>query len=151
MSRKASSRGERLDEGGGLAEDGHDLVADLAVAGEAGRDDLGLGAEADGASHRHGRAAAEGAGLVGGGGDDAAAFGGAADEDGSTAQLGAVVLLDGGVEGVHVGVDNVPQGGGMRVRTGHGATLTEDEHLFRLEARWRMCFSAGGRDAGRGG
>ena len=58
----------------------------------------------------HGGAYAVLAGLVGGGADDGAlALPG--DNDGAAAEVGRVTLLDGGVEGVHVDVDDLARRG----------------------------------------
>src|SRR5881628_1668374 len=89
-----------------LTEQPHDLLRDLTVAVEARRDADCLATEAQGAAHRHRRADAEAAGLVGGGHDDAPPFGRPADDDGLATQLGVVELLYGGIEGVEVGVDD---------------------------------------------
>ena len=45
--------------------------------------------------------------LIGSGANDATALGAAAHDDRAATQLRAVTLLDGGVEGVHVDVQNV--------------------------------------------
>jgi len=64
-----------------------------------------VGAERARLHRRHGRAHAEAARLVGGGRHHAAARR-TADDDRPPAQLGAVALLDRGVERVHVGVED---------------------------------------------
>ena len=90
-------------------EDLADLARDGAVAGEVGRDEDGVWAEALGADGGHGGADAEGSGFIGGGADDGAVAA-PGDDDGFAAEGGIVALLDGGVEGVHVDVNDLAGG-----------------------------------------
>ena len=95
-------------------EDLADGAGDGFVAGEVGWDEDGVGAEALGGNGGHGGADAELACLVGGGADDGAlALPG--DDDGTAAEVGGVALLDGGVEGVHVDVDDLARRGMVRL------------------------------------
>ena len=84
----------------------HDLGGGGAIGGEVGRQAAQMGAEGAGASHGHGGADAEAAGLVGAGGDDAAAVRRAADGEGGAAQGGVFLLLDGAVEGVEIKMED---------------------------------------------
>lgn len=97
--------GEGFDEVGVPPEDTVYLLGDLAVEGELRRYEYGLGAAAAGGGGGHGRVQAEAAGFVGGGADDGArSFPG--DDEGLAAQFGAFAQFYGGVEGVHVDVDD---------------------------------------------
>ena len=89
-----------------LGEDRADLTRDLAIDVEARRNEEELRAFAPRRDRRHGRAHAEGAGLIACRRDDAA-LARAAHRDGLAAQLGFVALLDRRVEGVHVDVDDL--------------------------------------------
>ena len=82
------------------------MPGDLRVAVKTGRDADGGRAEAEGAAHGRGGADAEAAGFVRRGHDDAAGLGRPADDDGLAFEVGVVVLLYGGVEGVEVGVND---------------------------------------------
>jgi len=56
---------------------------------------------------RHGAVDSELAGLVRGGADHAPRLGVACDDDGFASQLGSIALLHGGIEGVHVHVNDL--------------------------------------------
>ena len=84
-------------------------AGDGAIAGEVGRDEDGFGAEALGGDGGHGGADAEASGFIGGGADDGAVAA-PGDDDGFAAELRVVSLFDGGVEGVHVDVNDLAGG-----------------------------------------
>jgi hypothetical protein len=102
--------GEGFDEVSVALEDLADGAGDGLIAGEVRRDEDGLRAEAFGGDGGHGRADAVLAGLVGCGTDDGA-LALPSDDDGTAAEVGRVALLDGGVEGVHVDVDDLARRG----------------------------------------
>jgi hypothetical protein len=89
---------------------------------------MAFGAEAFGAQGGHGGTHAEAASFVGGGADDGAVAQ-PGDDDGLAAQLRIVALLDRGVEGVHVDVDDLANG--------HGRRVAGKRRLFRV-SRWLM-------------
>ena len=97
---------EGFDEVGVALEDLAGEARDGAVAGEVGRDEDGLGAEALCCDGGHGRTNAEASGFVGCGADDGA-LAAPGDDDGFAAELRVVSLFDGGVEGVHVDVNDL--------------------------------------------
>jgi len=97
---------KRFDQRRVAAEQGHDLARDLLVARHPGPEENGLGAELLRPDAGHGRVDAKGSRLVGTGRDHAPTLGRAADNHRQAAQFGAIPLLDRGVEGVHVDVDD---------------------------------------------
>ena len=99
--------GEGLDQVRVLVEDLPDLPGDLPVSAEVRGCPDRLGAQPQCRSHRHGRAHPEGTGLVRGRGDHASPFGIAADYDGPSPEARVVPLLHGGVERVHVDVNDL--------------------------------------------
>ena len=123
---------EGLDEVGVAAEDVAGLAGDGAVAEEVGGDEDGVGAEALGAEGGHGGADAEAAGFIGGGADDGAVAA-PGDDDGFAAEGGVVALLDRGVEGVHVDVDDLAGGHGGRVAGGFEVQEVDGGAGFRME------------------
>ena len=96
---------DRFDQRGDVLHDVVELAADLGVATVAPGQEHGLGAELAGPDRRHGRAHAEGAGLVGARRHHAAG-GRPADDDRQPGQGRVVEDLDRGEEGVHVDVQN---------------------------------------------
>ena len=98
--------GDRLEQWGVLAEDGHDLARHLGVAAALARDEHDLGAEAQRLGRGHGRVDAELARLVGRGGDHPAHLGPAADDHRHADQRGVVEPLDRHEEGVEVEVED---------------------------------------------
>ncbi len=101
--------GERFDEIGVALEDLAGDARDGAVTGEVGRDEDCLRAETLGGDGGHGGANAEDAGFIGCGADDGAVAA-PGDDDRFAAQLWVVPLFDGGVEGVHVDVNDLAGG-----------------------------------------
>src|SRR5215467_6402834 len=99
---------QRLHLGGHRPEDRHDLGGRGGVDAAAGRDEDRLRAQPARPCHRHRRADPEDAGLVGRGEHHAAAAG--TDDHRQPGELGPVTDLDTGVEGVHVGVEDVTAG-----------------------------------------
>jgi len=97
--------GEGFDEVGVAEEDFADAARDGAIAGEVGRDEDGVGTEALCLDGGHGGADAEFAGFVRGCADDGA-LAAPCDDDGLAAKLRIITLLDRGVEGVHVDVND---------------------------------------------
>jgi hypothetical protein len=100
---------ELLDQLGVALEDRHDPLGDLGVELHAGVQVDGVGAAPVGLGDRHGRVDAELAGRVVAGGDHAAAAAAArvgAHDDGPVGDRRILARLDGGEEGVHVGVEN---------------------------------------------
>jgi hypothetical protein len=93
---------QRLDAVRQLLHQGADRPGRVDIGGEPGLHHRGLGAEAQGLVHGHGRPDAADAGEVAGGGDDAATA--AAHDHGAVAEFGVVALLHGGEEGVAVHV-----------------------------------------------
>jgi hypothetical protein len=97
--------GQRLDQRRVGAQDGHHRPRSLAVALEVAADDHQFGAQAAGPHHRHRAVDPEASGLVRGSGDDPSASLAPHDHRPSL-QRRIVPLLDGGVEGVHVDVQD---------------------------------------------
>ena len=104
---RALIEGDRLDQVRVFLEDLPDLEGDLPVAAEVWAHPDGPGTQPQGRPHRHGRAYPKGTGLVGGRGDHTAALGIATDHDGPPPEPRIIPLLDGGVERVHVDVDDL--------------------------------------------
>ena len=117
----------RLDEGGELPQDHHDLPRHLLVAVHPRGHEHRVRALLTGLEDRHGGAHAEAAGLVAGGRDDPA-VGRPADDDALAPQLRVVQLLHRGVEGIHVDVQNHDgssrRKAGRRVSAGGGTRFT---------------------------
>ena len=148
--------GQALDERRGVLEHLEHRRAGVDVGREPGRHDDGVGAQPPGLVPAHRRAHAERLGLVAGGEHDAAA-----DDDRAAPQAGVVALLDGGVEGVEIGV----QDRRLRALTNtcshscQGRTPVGAETFSPVRARprspWAMPFDARmsgatiGRTAGR--
>ena len=89
-----------------LSDDGHDGAGSLFIGFHAWADEDGGGAEAGGSDAGHGGADAELAGFVACGGDDSALSGRGSNGDGSAAQVGVVTLFYGGVEGIHIEMED---------------------------------------------
>ena len=111
------------------------------VVAHAHRQEDGLRAQPPGRGHRHGAVDAARAGLVGGGADDAAAAQ-TADDDRPAAQLGPVPLLDRGVEGVHIDVQDRERGVGHAGLAGSLGSAGDVPYPNRGGAR---CHSGPGR------
>ena len=101
--------GERFDQVGVAEEDFADAAGDVAIAGEVGRDEDSIGTETFCLDRWHSRADAEFAGFVRGGADNGA-LAAPGDNNGLATKLRIIALLDGGVEGVHVDVDDLAGG-----------------------------------------
>ena len=97
---------KRFDEWRPLAENRHDLVRDGTVHVEASGQEDRCGAEALRCAAGHGRMHAVSTGLVGGGGYNATPVRRPTHDDGLASIFGVVPLLDAGVEGVQVDVQN---------------------------------------------
>ena len=82
---------------------------DGSIASEVWRDEDGGGAETLGADGGHGGAHTEGSGFVGGCADDGAVAA-PGDDYGFAAESWVVALLDRGIEGVHVDVNDFADG-----------------------------------------
>jgi hypothetical protein len=91
---------------GTMAEDRHDLLRDGTVHLKSRRQEDRAGAEALRCAAGHGRMDPESAGLVRGGSNDTPSIGRAADDDGLAAIFRVVPLLNAGVEGVQVEMQN---------------------------------------------
>lgn len=89
-----------------LGDDGHDGAGSLFIRFHAWADEDGGGAEAGGSDAGHGGADAELAGLVACGGDDPALSGRGANGNGSAAQVWVVTLFHGGVERIHIEMED---------------------------------------------
>ena len=90
-------------------EDVSDLARDGSIASEVGRDEDCRGAEALGTDGGHCGSHTEGSGFVGGCADDGAVAA-PGNDYGFAAERWVVALLDGGIEGVHVDVNDLADG-----------------------------------------
>jgi len=147
--------GNHFDDGRKSREDGGDAVAPFGVFCVMAVEENGVRAKLSGGAERHGGMNAELSRFVAGGGYDAALIGTTSDDNGFTAEIGAVKMFDGDEEGVHVDVKNVGDGWGGEVVSvcRQSSKSREVRHVGRLR---RECHvynlgSFGGDDAGNSG
>ena len=114
---------QRFDEVGDLMEDLADLFAHFEILLKIRADEDSFGTEAVSLCAAHGGTNAVTTRFVGRSGDDSATLRVTADDDGTSPELGAVALLDGGEKRVHVDVDDLP---------GHVSLYIITWGLFRL-------------------